>query len=187
MDHYLDIRVLPDPEFAQNVLLGALVSKLHRGLVAIESDNIGISFPQHAMQPRTLGDLLRLHGPLDRLNGLMQAGWLKGMNDHIDLHEIKGIPDSVGHRVVRRRQFKTNADRLRRRRMKRKNETWEQAAEHIPDQVERRVNTPFVMVRSSSSGKAFPLFVEHCEAQSTPVPGSFSTYGLSQGATVPWF
>ncbi|WP_256379702.1 type I-F CRISPR-associated endoribonuclease Cas6/Csy4, partial [Arhodomonas sp. KWT] len=42
LDHYLDIRVLPDPEFQQSMLLGALVSKLHRGLVDIDADDIGI-------------------------------------------------------------------------------------------------------------------------------------------------
>ena len=32
MDHYLDIRVLPDPEFGQVELLNALYAKLHRVL-----------------------------------------------------------------------------------------------------------------------------------------------------------
>lgn len=34
MDHYLDIRVLPDPEFSAQTLLEALFAKLHRALVA---------------------------------------------------------------------------------------------------------------------------------------------------------
>jgi CRISPR-associated endonuclease Csy4 len=29
MDHYLEIRVLPDPEFSEEMLMAALVAKLH--------------------------------------------------------------------------------------------------------------------------------------------------------------
>jgi CRISPR-associated endonuclease Csy4 len=32
MDHYLEIRVLPDPEFSEEMLMAALVAKLHRAL-----------------------------------------------------------------------------------------------------------------------------------------------------------
>ena len=33
MDTYLEIRLLPDPEFVPTMLMNALFSKLHRGLV----------------------------------------------------------------------------------------------------------------------------------------------------------
>jgi CRISPR-associated endonuclease Csy4 len=32
MDHYLDIRLRPDPYFPEAMLMGALYSKLHRAL-----------------------------------------------------------------------------------------------------------------------------------------------------------
>ena len=34
MDHYLDIRLLPDPEFPAPLLMNALFTKLHRALVS---------------------------------------------------------------------------------------------------------------------------------------------------------
>ncbi len=34
MDHYLEIRVLPDPEFSSEMLMAALFAKLHRALGA---------------------------------------------------------------------------------------------------------------------------------------------------------
>ncbi|WP_018719046.1 type I-F CRISPR-associated endoribonuclease Cas6/Csy4 [Arhodomonas aquaeolei] len=187
LDHYLDIRVLPDPEFQQSMLLGALVSKLHRGLVGIDADDIGISFPAHQTDPRTLGDVLRLHGTADRLHELTGLRWLTGMRDHVDRGGIRAVPDGAAHRVVRRRQYKTSAERLRRRRMRRHDETYEQACAQVPDSVERQVTTPFVTVRSSSTGRAFSLFIEHGDCGPDPVPGAFSTYGLSRTATVPWF
>ncbi|MQM40071.1 CRISPR-associated endonuclease Cas6f/Csy4 [wastewater metagenome] len=169
------------------MLLGALVSKLHRGLVDIDADDIGISFPAHQTDPRTLGDVLRLHGTANRLHALTGLRWLTGMRDHVDHGGIRAVPDGAAHRVVRRRQYKTNAERLRRRRMRRHGETYEQACAQVPDSVERRVATPFVTVRSSSTGRAFSLFIEHGDCSPDPVPGAFSTYGLSRTATVPWF
>lgn len=187
MDHYLDIQARPDPEFPVNIILGALVSKLHRALVILEADDIGISLPEHEEQP-PLGTRLRLHGTQERLNALMDQDWLKGMRDHVVVHDdISTVPHGAQHRLVRRRQYKTNVERLRRRRMKRHGESYEEACSHIPDRVERRVKTPFVMVRSQSTGQAFSLFIEHGEVRSDATQGRFSTYGLSNEATVPWF
>ncbi len=109
------------------------------------------------------------------------------MRDHVQLSELAPVPSGTQHRLVLRRQFKTNADRLRRRRMARKGETAEQAAAAIPDTVERKPHLPFAQLRSSSTGQPFCLFVEHGALQPEAVAGSFNTYGLSQGGSVPWF
>ena len=188
MDHYVDIQLRPDPDFSPPMLMGALFSKLHRALVALEAADIGVSFPKHTKSPRGPGDKLRLHGTLQGLNRLMEKGWLGGMYDHVAVSGIEPVPEQdVCYRVVRRRQPKTNAERLRRRRAKRHGESLEQAQAHIPDSVERASNLPFVNVRSLSTGERFSLFVEHGELQDNPQPGVFNRYGLSQGATIPWF
>lgn len=186
MDHYLDIQARPDPEFPVNTLLGALVSKLHRALVELEADDIGISLPGHEDQP-PLGTRLRLHASRQRLDALMDQDWLRGMRDHVAVGTTAAVPDGTDHRVVRRRQYKTNVERLRRRRMKRHQESYEEACRHIPDDVVRRIRTPFVIVRSRSTGQAFSLFIEHGERQPKPQPGTFNAYGLSSMATIPWF
>lgn len=188
--HYLNITLLPDPEFSHAHLLGALVAKLHRALALAQTTDIGVSYPQHVSQPltkRTLGAVLRLHGTPEALQRLMGQDWLKGMRDHTQVGELLPVPANVQHRTVRRRQFKTNADRLRRRRMQRKGETAEQAAAAIPGMVERRPHLPFVQLRSSSTGQLFCLCVEHGPLQPQAVVGTFNAYGLGNGATVPWF
>ena len=188
--HYIDITLLPDPEFSHAHLLGALVAKLHRALVQGKTTDIGVSYPQYIHQPasrRTLGAVLRLHGTPQVLQGLMAQDWLKGMRDHTQATELLPAPANAPHRSVQRRQFKTNADRLRRRRMQRKGETAEQSAAAIPDSVERRPDLPFVQLRSSSTGQAFCLCVEHGPLVGQAVAGDFNAYGLGQGATVPWF
>jgi len=188
--HYIDITLLPDPEFSHPDLLGALVAKLHRALVQGRTTDIGVSYPQHVDQPlsrRTLGSVLRLHGTPDALQRLKAQDWLQGMRDHTRASDVRPAPADAPHRTVRRRQFKTNADRLRRRRMQRKRETADQAMTAIPDSVERRPDLPFVQLRSSSNGQPFCLCVEHGPLLTQPVAGAFNAYGLGHEATVPWF
>ena len=186
MDYYLDFSVMPDPEFRETTLLGALVSKLHRRLVALDADDIGISLPDHEKSP-PLGGRLRIHGTQERLKALMLAEWLGGMRGQLEIAPLLPVPAEVLHRGVRRRQYKTNAERLRRRRMRRHGETYEEVRQRIPDTVARKVKTPFLTVNSSSSGQRFDLFIEHEPAHERPSPGIFNTYGLSREATIPWF
>ena len=188
--HYIDIHLLPDPEFSHAHLLGALVAKLHRALVHLRMDTVGVSYPQHVVTPtqqRSLGSVVRLHGSSEVLEQLMALGWLQGMRDHTQASALASAPAGAPHRQVARRQFKTNAERLRRRRMQRKGETAAQAAAHIPDSVERRPNLPYVQLRSSSTAQPFCLFIDHGPLQAQAVSGSFNTYGLSNSATIPWF
>ena len=185
--HYIDIILLPDPEFSHAHLLGALVSKLHRALVQLRADDIGISFPGYSLRPRTLGAVLRLHGSEAALQRLMQQPWLQGMRDHVQCTQAAPVPDGAALCLVQRRQFKTNAERLRRRRMRRKGESAEQAAAAIPDSVARMPDLPYVQLRSASTGQPFCLFIEQKAGHDASGQGSFNTYGLGLGAQVPWF
>ena len=107
--HYIDITLLPDPEFSHAHLLGAL-AKLHRALVQLQSASIGVSFPQYRLRPRTMGSVLRLHGDPDALQGLMALAWLQGMRDHVRLTDLAPAPSGAPRYVVQRRQFKTSAN-----------------------------------------------------------------------------
>ncbi|PWF23784.1 type I-F CRISPR-associated endoribonuclease Cas6/Csy4 [Corticimicrobacter populi] len=187
MDHYIDLRVRSDPEFPVPQLLNALFAKLHRALVALKADDIGVSFPGHKSKGAGLGHTLRLHGHQARLQHLMQENWLTGMADHIDAAGILPIPAGVQHRIVQRVQVHSSAERIRRRQMKRHGLTAEEARQRIPDTVEQRLDLPWLTLRSQSTGQHFRLFVEHLPCQTTAVSGSFNAYGLSNVATVPWF
>ncbi len=185
--HYIDLTIVPDPETGLPTLLGALYDRLHLALVQQQVDNIGISFPGYSTTPRSLGATLRLHGNDASLRQLQGADWLKGMRDHVRMTDIAPAPANALHRTVRRKQFKTSADRLRRRRMKRKGETAAQAREAIPSTVERIPDLPYVHVHSRSTGQPFCLFIALGPPTATAVPGSFSRYGLGGPTTVPWF
>ncbi|MCD9004939.1 type I-F CRISPR-associated endoribonuclease Cas6/Csy4 [Luteimonas sp. XNQY3] len=185
--HYVDLRVVPDPEFSTAQLLGALYDRLHLALVQQRLGNIGVSFPGYSLNPRALGNVLRLHGGGEILQDFLRTDWLKGMRDHTRLSEIAPAPADTLHRTVQRRQFKTNADRLRRRRMRRKGETEQQAADAIPGTVERRPNLPYVHLRSRSTGQPFCLFIALGPPVEEAIARQFNSYGLSGTATVPWF
>jgi len=187
MDAYVEITLRPDPEFGQQLLLDALVGKLHRGLVAAGTHSIGVSFPGHSLKPRSLGNRLRLHSTAAHLGDFMARAWLTGMADHLIVSAIQPLPAGVRHRVVRRVQPKTNAARLRRRYRRRHDVSEEEARLRIPDSIEKPVSLPFVTLRSASTDQRFALFLDHGPVQQEAVSGPFSSYGLSQTATVPWF
>ncbi len=185
--HYIDLRVVPDPESSTAQLFGALYDRLHLALVQQRRDDIGVSFPMYSINPRAIGDVLRLHGSDNALKQLMQTDWLKGMRDHVRLTEITPAPADASHRTVHRRQFKTNAERLRRRRMRRKGETEQQAAEAIPTTMEQRPSLPHVHLHSHSTAQPFCLFIALGALSEKAAFGPFNSHGLSRTSTIPWF
>lgn len=184
MDHYIDIRVLPDPEFNASQLLSAVFAKLHRALAQLADGTVGVSFPDMG---KTLGERLRLHGTAPALSALEQTGWLKGLRDYTQITALQAVPDEVRFRTVRRVQVKSSAERLRRRSVSKGWLSEAEAAARIPDAVEKRSALPFIQLKSLSSGQMFRLFVEHGPIKDSPSVGKFSAYGLSMEATIPWF
>ncbi|MEJ1438741.1 MAG: type I-F CRISPR-associated endoribonuclease Cas6/Csy4 [Candidatus Sedimenticola sp. (ex Thyasira tokunagai)] len=187
MDHYLEIRLLPDPEFAPSVLMNALFAKLHRALAKSSSKMIGISFPDVQHEKPTLGNRLRLHGKAENLQHLMDLEWLTGMRDHTTTSGLKPVPENIRHRIVRRVQVKSNPERLRRRWMKRKGITEEEARRALPDNAAKQLKLPFVTIKSQSTGQVFRLFIDHQPIINENLNGEFSCFGLSSSTTVPWF
>lgn len=202
MDHYVDIQLQPDAEFAPAILMAALFTKLHKALAEGSHQDIGVSFPHmdlvEATQPQctsrtgahpryALGHVLRLHGNSQALQKLLATNWLTGMRDHVSCTAVLVVPAQVGHRVVSRVQAKSSPERLRRRQMRRHGLTKEQAQERIPDSAAEMLNLPFLTLRSQSTGQTFRLFIRLGPEQTMPVLGGFGAYGLSPQTTIPWF
>ncbi len=192
MDHFVDITLRRDPDFPAPQLMSALFAKLHRGLVNADTGlagRVGASFPDHVGSGRNLylGERLRLHAEAGVLDTLLATDWLTGMRDHTLLSPLSAVPAEVQHRVVRRAQAQSGPVRRRRRWARRHNLDPAEAAQRIPDSAALTLRLPWVQLRSSSTGQNFRLFVEHGPLLSDAIAGTFSPYGLSLGATVPWF
>ncbi|MEY4501830.1 MAG: type CRISPR-associated endoribonuclease Cas6/Csy4 [Pseudomonadota bacterium] len=187
MDSYIELQLLPDPEFPATTLMNALFAKLHRGLVSCGEGRIGISFPDTAPKELGLGSRLRLHGSAADLEKLMALNWLQGMRDHLSSGPISAVPANTGYRAVRRIQAKSSPERERRRLIARKGISHEAAILAIPDSAAQSLKLPYIMLASQSTQQQFRLFIEHLPLQDQPAPGLFSAYGLSAEATIPWF
>ena len=187
MQHYFDIRLRSDPEFPAHQLLVALYAKLHRALVQLNSDTIGVCFPGYDESAQSLGNCLRLIGPAADLDRLLARDWLTGMHDHVSLDQLAQVPADAVHRTLRRVQAKSSPERLRRRQMKRHGLTEAQARERVPNHAAERLPWPFVSLASASTSQRFRLYLHMGPVQPDAVPGSFNAYGLSTQATIPCF
>jgi|SRR5690606_1409563 len=185
--HYTDIKVVPDPETSAVQLLGALYDRLHLALVQQSLEKVGVSFPGYGLNPRTMGNMLRLHGDESVLRQMLVLDWLGGMRDHVRVGDIAIVPPHALHRTVQRKQFKTSAERLRRRRMRRKGESAEQAKEAIPCSIERNPDLPYIHLRSRSTKQPYCMFIALGVLQEKPRVGRFNSHGLSNETTIPWF
>lgn len=187
MSHYIDIHLRTDPEFPAHQLMAALYAKLHRALVQLQTNSIGVGFPDYATAPAALGSTMRLVGPALELSRLMENDWLNGMRDHTELTPAVAVPAHAEHRSLRRVQAKSSPERLRRRQMRRHGLTAEQAQERVPDTAAELLHLPFVVFASSSTGQNFPVFLKLGPVVPERQTGTFNAYGLSTTATTPWF
>ncbi|CAB3804960.1 type I-F CRISPR-associated endoribonuclease Cas6/Csy4 [Pararobbsia alpina] len=187
MNAYLEINILPDPEFIPTTLMNILFGKLHGALAAHGRRNIGVSFPDVREDSQSLGTRLRIHGDASSLGALIVSGCTAGLLDHIAVGEITRVPTDARHRAVRRVQAKSSPERQRRRLMARRGIDADTARQTIPDCAAERLQLPYLILASKSTGAQFRLFIEHLPIQQQAVEGEFTAYGLSATATVPWF
>jgi CRISPR-associated endonuclease Csy4 len=184
VDYFLDIRVLPDPEFGEEMLMAALFAKLHRALGARGRGDIGVSFPEFSTKP---GALLRLHGEASALHELEKSLWRKGLNDYCLSGEVAPVAEIKGWRCVSRVQVKSSPERLMRRSVRKGWLTQDEANARLLTMREQSTTLPWLNMKSLSNGQLFPLFICHGELLTQRVSGTFSSYGLSHVATIPWF
>ena len=187
MDHYLELTLLPDPEFSQAMLMNALLAKLHRALHDLRRNDVGVSFPEYRLKPQSLGTRLRVHGCIEALEHLQAVSWLSGMHDHAKLAGPEPVPDGARYRSFARVQVDSSPERLRRRLMKRHDISEDEAQRRIPNHLAKHCDLPYAQLRSHSNGQGFKLFIQQGPLLDHAQVGPFGGYGLSGVATVPWF
>jgi CRISPR-associated endonuclease Csy4 len=194
MNYYVDIKLLTDTEITLGFVWKKLYAQIHLALVEVrDKDNllsIGLGFPKYS-DDRFLGDTLRIFAPTkEELEKLDLNRWVGRLLDYLTVSEVKEVPTTTEFVSFRRKQFKTNAERLARRQAKRKGISYEEALknyENFDEEEKKKKNRlPYIHVKSLSSNKEMKIFIEKSKSKEKK-QGLFSTYGLSSESTVPNF
>ena len=213
LNYYQELSLLPQEEINIHFLWSKVFQQIHLGLVEMQDDQgrvpIGVSFPEYVVGEKhsVLGGKCRLFAADEATLARFDAAkWLSRLSDYVHCTGIRPVPGKLaGYATYQREQPKTNKERLARRYAKRHNVDYETAlnstidltAKSIPnagyktqfcycDMPKKTVPTPFIRLKSLSSGQAFCLWIKKT-AVTEPSRTTFSSYGLSAVSTVPEF
>lgn len=204
MKFYQEITLIDQAEISPYFIWSKLYTQLHIALAEMkdESDkvSIGVSFPQYIFEEKVenqkakinLGKKLRLFAESeDDLKKLDIRRWLERLEDYVHITSIREVPSGIkSYAIYKRKQVKTNAQRLARHRVKRGDIGFDEALARYSNAV-KTSNLPYIEMKSLStsdqqSEKRFKLFIEKLPAEQSETQ-IFSTYGLSSESTVPEF
>jgi CRISPR-associated endonuclease Csy4 len=200
MNYYIEVTLMENGKFSPYELWSQLYPQLHLALVEIKNAdnkvNIGFSFPQYRFHQDKgvgfLGTKLRLLAEFEAdLKRLDIRKWLERLEDYVHITSIREVPQDIkNYAVYKRKQVKTNAQRLARHRVKRGDIGFDEALARYSNVI-TTTNLPYVEMQSLSTSneqdkRRFKLFIEKQLAEQSESQ-VFSTYGLSSVSSVPEF
>lgn len=183
MNCYIDVKIKPDAEMHENVLLNKVYTKFHKRLHDLVSFDIGVSFPEYHIK---LGRTLRIHGTSQRLQILQSENWLGGLTGYCDISETQQIPNQVSYRTVSRKQTNMTAAKLRRL-IKRGSIKPDEIKCYKAKMFQQGIDNPFLELDSKSNGYKHRRYLSFGDLQKEATAGNFDQFGLSKQATVAWF
>ena len=133
MKFYQEITLIDQAEISPYFIWSKLYSQLHLAFAeqkdADDKVNIGVSFPQYIFEEKAenqkakinLGRKLRLFAQSEKdFKKLDIRKWLKRLEDYVHISSIRVVPSDIkSYAIYKRKQVKTNAQRLARHRVKR--------------------------------------------------------------------
>ncbi|MCG2609652.1 type I-F CRISPR-associated endoribonuclease Cas6/Csy4 [Acinetobacter sp. SM34] len=199
MKFYQEITLIDQAEISPYFIWSKLYAQLHLALAeqkdTNEKVNIGVSFPKYIFEPKTeerkvkihLGDKLRIFAQSEAdLEKLNIRKWLDRLTDYLHITSIREVPSEIKeYSIYKRKQVKTNAQRLARHRVKRGDIGFDEALARY-SHVVTTTDLPYIQMKSLTSDKSFKLFIEKKPATKSETQ-VFSTYGLSSVSSVPEF
>jgi len=183
MDYYIDIRIKPDAEMRQNVLLNKVYTKLHKTLWELNSSDIGISFPEWKV---LLGKVIRVHSSQARLEQLQAKNWLGGLSGYCHVSVTQAIPQQVLYRRISRARSNMSQSKLNRL-IKRGSISPSETKAYRAKMFASGIDNPYLELESSSNGHKHRRYVQFSELLDKAKSGKFDSFGLSKEATIPWF
>lgn len=199
MKYYQEITLIDQAEISSYFIWSKLYAQLHIALAesknSNEKTNIGVSFPQYIFEKKidekkakvNMGKKLRLFAQSEvDLKTLDIKKWLDRLTDYVHITSIREVPENVkSYAIYKRKQPKTNAERLARHRVKRGNIGFDEALARYRNVV-TSTDLPYIQMKSLTSGQPFKLFIEKHSAEKS-AGQVFSTYGLSSESSLPEF
>jgi CRISPR-associated endonuclease Csy4 len=183
MDYFIDIQVKPDANIRENVLLNRVFTQFHKALHALNSNSIGVSFPNYKVK---LGNVLRIHATKEMLETLYASNWLDDLSGHYKSASIRPVPEEVQYRTVSRKQANMTQAKLRRL-IKRGSIRESEIQSYKAQMFKRGLDNPYLELESASNGHKHRRFLEFGQLLDKPQTGTFDCFGLSRTATIPWF
>lgn len=183
MQHYIDVRIKPDAELRENVLLNKVYTKLHKELCDLQSTDIGVSFPEYKLK---LGCVIRVHAAEKRLEALQRGGWLGGLIGYCAISQAQSIPSQVQYRTVSRIQSTMSPAKLKRL-ISRGSIQQSEIKQYKAKMFQKGLDNPYLELESGSNGHLHRRYIVFGELMDKPMPGEFDQFGLSKTATIPWF
>ncbi|OBU17878.1 type I-F CRISPR-associated endoribonuclease Cas6/Csy4 [Photobacterium aquimaris] len=183
MDSYIDIQLKPNAEMRETELSCKVFTKFHKALVKLNTNQIGISFPQAHVK---LGRLFRIHGEASLLNDLEGLAWLESLGGCCRVGAVIAVPEQVQYRNISAKKSNMSNAKLRRL-IKRGNLDQDGIKRYKVKMLSQGFEQPYLDLFSSSTGQIYRKFFDFSDLMNDPVEGVFDSYGLSKTATVPWF
>lgn len=183
MDSYIDIQLKPDAEMREAELSSKVFTKFHKALVTLNTNQIGISFPQVHLK---LGRLFRIHGEASLLNDLEGLAWLGSLSGYCQVGAIIAVPEQVQYRNISAKKSNMSNAKLRRL-IKRGTLDQDGLKRYKVKMLSQGFEQPYLDLFSSSTGQIYRKFFDFSDLMSDPVEGVFDSYGLSRTATIQWF
>ena len=201
MRFYQEITLIKTPEISPYVIWGKLYIQLHLALVEQQNPdktvNVGVSFPEYKYIEQegrvfaSLGAKLRVFANTEaELQQLNLVKWLERLMDYVHIKSIADVPNQVlGYESFKRRRKSGTPEKHIKRRMKRHNETREQALKYFDGYQMRKEDKelPFIRMKSLHSENEFCMSIIQKEAAPSSNRAMFSTYGLSAEGVLPKF
>jgi CRISPR-associated endonuclease Csy4 len=201
MKYYIEVTLMKTDDFSPYELWSRIYRQLHIAFAEIKDTydkvNIGVSFPQYRFNAEKsvgfLGEKFRIfaqsQADLEKLN--IQK-WFDRLTDYLHITSIREVPENkiTGYAIYRRKQVKTNPQRLARHRVKRGDIGFDEALARYRNVV-TTTDLPYIQLQSLSTSdeqdkRLFKLFIEKKSAEKSETQ-VFSTYGLSSQSSVPEF
>lgn len=199
MKHYIDITLLPSDDIGVHFLWSKVMMQVHLALVEVQDANkkvsVAVSFPQYREKSDKrsgfIGNKLRLlaqhENEFERLN--IQK-WLNRLDDYVHVKAVALVPVEVEQYERYSLPKKAGSPaRLIRRRMKRKNESEDQAIAHFDTyEMDLKVKAlPFIKMQSLGSDNSFNMAVKQRMSELNDEPYLFNTYGINSKVSLPKF